>query len=145
MGDSFAKKENIKKRVKKKEDKAKKSEERKSRNNKGKSLEDMMVYVDEYGNFTSAPPDVSNRREIAPEDILLGAAPVEKEDPEWKGTVAFFSEKGYGFINAENSGEKIFVHYNDLSEPVKEKDKVRFEVERRERGLVAVNVKKIGS
>lgn len=145
MGDSFAKKENIKKRVKKKEDKAKKTEERRSRNDKGKTLEDMIVYVDEFGNFTSAPPDASSRREIDPEEILLGAAPIAKEDPEWKGTVAFFSEKGYGFITSENSRDKIFVHVNDLAEPVKEKDKVRFEVERRERGLVAINVKKIGS
>ncbi len=143
MSDSFSKKEKIKKKAKKREDKAQRLEDRKMSNDKGKSLEDMMVYVDEYGNLTTVPTDLQNRQKINPEEIRLGAAPVEKEDPEWRGTVTFFSEKGYGFITAGNSGDKIFVHRNDLAEPVQERDKVVFLVEKRERGLVAVNVRKI--
>jgi len=143
MSDSFSKKEKIKKKAKKREDKAQKLEDRRMSNDKGKSLEDMMVYVDENGNLTSVPTDMRNRKEINPEDIQLGAAPVEQEDPEWRGTVTFFSEKGYGFISTGNSGDKIFVHRNDLEEPVQERDKVVFMVEKRERGPVAVNVRKI--
>lgn len=143
MSDSFSKKEKIKKKAKKREDKAQRLEDRKERNDKGKSLEDMMVYVDEYGNLTSVPTDQQNRQEINPEEILLGAAPVSREEPEWKGTVSFFSEKGYGFINTANSGDKIFVHRNDLTEPIQERDKVVFMVEKRERGLVAINVRKV--
>ncbi len=145
MSDSFSKKEKIKKKAKKREEKAQRLEDRKQSNDKGKRLEDMMVYVDEYGNLTSVPTDQQNRQEINPEEILLGAAPVDREEPEWRGTVAFFSEKGYGFISTGNSGEKIFVHRNDLTEPVQERDRVVFMVEKRERGLVAVNVRKVKS
>ncbi len=145
MSDSFSKKEKIKKKAKKREEKAQRLEDRKQSNDKGKRLEDMMVYVDEYGNLTSVPTDQQNRQEINPEDILLGAAPVDREEPEWRGTVTFFSEKGYGFISTGNSGEKIFVHRNDLTEPIQERDRVVFLVEKRERGLVAVNVRKVKS
>ena len=145
MSDSFSKKEKIKKKAKKREEKAQRLEDRKMSNDKGKSLEDMMVYVDEYGNLTTVPVDQQNRQEVNPEDIRLGAAPVEREDPEWRGTVTFFSEKGYGFIASGNSADKIFVHRNDLEEPVRERDRVVFMVEKRERGLVAVNVRKIKS
>lgn len=143
MSDSFSKKEKIKKKAKKREDKAQKLEDRKMSNDKGKSFEDMMVYVDENGNLTTVPTDLRNRRETSLEDIRLGAAPVEREDPERKGIVTYFSEKGYGFIAMNNSTDKIFVHRNDLLEPVQERDKVTFLVEKRERGLVAVNVRKI--
>ena len=145
MSDSFAKKEKIKKKAKKREEKVQRLEDRKVRNDKGKSFEDMLMYVDEFGNLTSVPTDQQQRQEINPEEILLGAAPVEEEDPEWRGTVSFFSEKGYGFINTDRSSEKIFVHRNDLEEPVRERDKVTFMVEKRERGLVAVNVRKVKS
>lgn len=143
MSDSFSKKEKIKKKAKKREDKAQKLEDRKASNDKGKSFEDMLMYVDENGNLTSVPTDNRNRKETSLEEIRLGAAPVEREDPEWSGTVTFFSEKGYGFIATAKSGDKIFVHRNDLEEPVQERDKVTFLVEKRERGLVAVNVRKI--
>lgn len=145
MSDSFSKKEKIKKKAKRREEKAQRLEDRKTSNDKGKRLEDMMMYVDENGNLTTVPTDFQNRKEVNPEEIRLGAAPVVKEDPEWKGTVTFFSEKGYGFIATGNSADKIFVHRNDLEEPVQERDKVTFLVERRERGLVAVNVRKIKS
>ena len=52
MADSYSKKENIKKKEKKREEKRLQREERKTNNNKGKSLEDMIVYVDVLGNFT---------------------------------------------------------------------------------------------
>lgn len=46
MGDSFFKKENQKKKNKKKQDKVLKREDRKINNNKGKSLDEMIIYVD---------------------------------------------------------------------------------------------------
>ncbi|HVK98044.1 MAG TPA: cold shock domain-containing protein, partial [Flavisolibacter sp.] len=61
-----------------------------------------------------------------------------------EGTVSFFNEsKGFGFINDKQSGERIFVHINNLTERINENDKVTFEVENGARGLSAVNVKKI--
>ena len=49
--ETFSKKENEKKRKKKKQDKQEKREERKANSNKGKSLEDMMAYINEKGNL----------------------------------------------------------------------------------------------
>lgn len=143
MGESFSKKENNKKKAKKRQDKAQKMEERKVNNNKGKNLEDMMAYIDENGNLTSTPPPAGARKEINPEDILLGAAPITPEDTQRTGTVSFFNEKGYGFIRDDKTGENVFVHNNDLMEPVKERDRVTFEKVKTPRGFNAIGVKKI--
>lgn len=60
-----------------------------------------------------------------------------------EGTVKFFNEtKGFGFISPENGGEDVFVHNTGLLENIRENDKVVFEVERGQKGLMAVNVKK---
>ena len=59
-----------------------------------------------------------------------------------KGTVKFFNEeKGFGFIKDMQSQQSLFVHANNLSEPIKENDKVSFEIEMGQRGPMAVNVK----
>lgn len=143
MAQSFLKKEIAQKKAKQKKDKAEKMRERKLNNDKGKSLEDMMVYLDEFGNFTSTPPDAGARTEIALEDIQLGAAPIDAENPQRKGVVSFFNDaKGYGFIVDIKTQENIFVHSNQLTEPIKERDRVTFEKEKGPRGMVAINVKK---
>lgn len=143
MSDSFAKKEKIKKKEKKRQDKAQRIEDRKSDNDKGKSLDDMIMYVDEYGNFTTTKPDAQAKVEIDIDEIQLGAAPVHREQVLNTGVVNYFSEKGYGFIIADKTGERLFVHANELSEPVQEGDKVSFDKEKTARGLSAVNVNKI--
>ncbi len=63
MPDSFTKKENIKKKIKKKKDKVQKRNERKTNNNKGKGFESMIIYVDENGHLTSTPPPETNKQE----------------------------------------------------------------------------------
>jgi cold shock CspA family protein len=119
-------------------------QDRKSNNNKGKSLEDMMAYIDEYGNISSVPPAEHRKVEINLEDIQLGAAPIIPESIEKTGVVSFFNdEKGYGFIAEDKTRENIFVHSNQLLQPVKEKDRVTFEKERTPRGYSAIKVKKI--
>jgi len=61
-----------------------------------------------------------------------------------EGTVKFFNEsKGFGFIVPDNGDPEIFVHVSGLSNPVKEKDKVSFEIENGKKGINAVKVKKI--
>ncbi|MGQ2983027.1 hypothetical protein [Flavobacterium sp.] len=57
MPDSFHKKENNKKNATRKKQKDLKKQERKLTNNKGKGLDSMMAYVDEYGNLSSTPPE----------------------------------------------------------------------------------------
>lgn len=118
--------------------------ERKEQNKKGKSLEEMMAYIDENGNLCDAPPDPSKRKSISAEDITLGATKREEDtEIERKGVVSYFNEaKGYGFITDMKTKENVFVHVNQLSQPVKEKDIVTFETEKRAQGLNALKVKK---
>jgi cold shock CspA family protein len=144
--ETAAKKEKEKKKAKERQDKAYKKEQRKANNNKGKSLEDMMAYVDENGNLSPTPPDPTKKKVINLEDIQLGAARPdagEAREVIRKGVVTFFNEaKGYGFINDLKSQESVFVHINQLTQPIKERDKVTFETEAGPKGLNAVRVKK---
>ena len=142
--ETFNKKEREKKKQKKQKDKAERKEERKA-NNKGKSFEDMIAYVDEFGNLTSTPPDPNKRREIKVEDIQIGATKQAEIDPAEivrNGTVSFFNEsKGYGFIRDKQTNESVFVHISGLIDKINENDKVTFEVEMGQKGPNAVKVK----
>ncbi|GAB3200826.1 cold shock CspA family protein [Pontibacter aydingkolensis] len=144
--ETFSKKEKEKKRLKKRQDKEAKKEDRKANSSKGHGLDDMLAYVDDNGNITSTPPDpTKKKKEIKQEDIQIGVSKQEEPDPAdliRKGTVTFFNtSKGYGFIRDHDTQESIFVHQNGLTCPIKENDKVTFEVEKGQKGLNAVNVK----
>lgn len=143
--ESFNKKEKEKKRLKKKKDKEQKKEERKANSDKGKSLEEMYMYVDYNGNLSSTPPDPKTKKVINSEDIEIGVArktDLDMIDEIRKGTVTFFNDsKGYGFIKDSETQESIFVHVNGLQESIKENDKVSFEVEMGKKGMNAVRVK----
>ncbi|MFD1143569.1 cold-shock protein [Larkinella insperata] len=145
---TFSKKEKEKARLKKRQDKQDKKDERKTNASKGQSLEDMFAYVDENGNITSTPVDISKKKEINPEDIVIGVPKEEHSDgdaPGREGVVTFFNEaKGYGFIRETRGQDSIFVHVRGLLEPIKQNDKVVFEVEMTPKGASAVNVKRIG-
>lgn len=143
--ETFNKKEKEKKRLKQRQDKLEKMEERKANTKKGKSLEEMMAYIDENGNLSSSPPDPRKQKIYNAEDIQTGI-PKRAEEPDTvrEGTISFFNgAKGYGFIKDHKTHESIFVHINQLTEPVKENDKVSFYAEQSARGLNAVSVKKI--
>lgn len=143
MADTFNKKALQQKRAKKKQDKLERREDRKTHNNKGKSLEEMTVYLDEHGNITDVPPDKQKRKKINAQDIQLGAAPII-EEKEFTGTVSlFFTEKAYGFITEDKTQETIFVHNNNFLETIHEKDRVSFEKEKTPKGYAAINVKKL--
>lgn len=143
MADSFSKKENFKKKVQKAKEKAQKREERKTSNNKGKSLDDMIMYVDANGQLTSTPPDKNNDEDFDINNIQLGAAPIEAEETIKTGIVTFFSEKGYGFITEDNSKENVFFHSNNCLELIKKGNKVSFEKEKSPKGFVAVNIRMV--
>lgn len=144
MSESFGKKELAKKKANEKRDKEARKKERKAQSSKGKSLEDMMAYIDEYGNITDTPPGDRKPVEIALEDIQLGAAPIIPEETVKTGMISFFNDaKGYGFITEDKTRENVFVHSNQLQQPVKEKDRVSYEKERTAKGYSAINVKKI--
>lgn len=140
MADSFSKKENFKKKVQKQKEKALKREERKTSNNKGKSLDEMFMYVDANGQLTSTPPDQAEKEEINIDDIQLGAAPIEAEELRKTGIVTFLSEKGYGFITEDKTKENIFFHSNNCAEPVKKGNKVSYEKEKSPKGFSAAEI-----
>lgn len=142
--ETYSKKEKEKKRLKKRQEKQLKREERKA-NSDGGGLENMMAYVDEFGNITDTPPDeTKKKKEIKAEDIELGV-PQREHEPvtaERSGRVEFFNDsKGYGFIKEDGSGEKYFVHINSCTDQIKEGDKVSFEIEKGPKGFNAVRVK----
>ena len=144
--ETFSKKEKEKKKLKQRKDKEEKMEERKANNRKGKTLDDMMAYVDENGNISSTPPDPRKKKTFKQEDVQIGIPKQEvgeQGDVIRTGVVTFFNEaKGFGFIKDLKTQESVFIHVNQLSEPIKENDKVTFEVETGPKGLSAINVKK---
>jgi cold shock CspA family protein len=147
MGETFGKKEKQKKKLKQRQEKAEKMEERKANAKKGKSLDEMMAYLDENGNLTSTPQDPKMKKVFNQEDIQIGVPKQEDMPPEEPrtGVVTFFNEaKGFGFIRDLKTQESVFIHVNQLTEPINESDKVIFEVEMGPKGLNAVNVKKGG-
>jgi cold shock CspA family protein len=139
------KKEVQKSKEKKKKEKEKKKLERKENSRDGNNLDDMIAYVDEYGNITATPPDLSKRKEVRAEDMEISTPRrVESENVNTvrKGIVTFFNDsKGYGFIKDMTTKESIFVHVHGLVDPIKENNVVTFEVEKSHKGLNAVNVK----
>ena len=66
--ESFNKRQKEKKRLKELQDKKEKLEMRKANAVKGKSLDDMMAYLDENGNLTTTPPDPNKKADEPEED-----------------------------------------------------------------------------
>jgi cold shock CspA family protein len=142
--ETWNKKEKEKKKAKKKEEKAQKKEERRA-NAGTASFDDMIAYVDEYGNISSTPPDPTKRKKIEAENIEIGVPkqkPMEAADLNRKGVVTFFNDsKGFGFIKDADSQDSIFTHINSHIDQIKEGDKVTFLIEQGPKGLNAVEVK----
>jgi cold shock CspA family protein len=142
---TFGKKDLEKKRLKKRQEKQEKMEERKVNAKKG-GFDSMIAYVDEYGNITDTPPDPSKKKVVDASTIEVSVPKKEKEaaDAIRTGKVKFFNtEKGFGFIEQQNSREEYFVHVNGLLDSIKENDMVTFELERGNKGMNAVRVKKL--
>ena len=143
---SFNKAEKEKKKAKKKKEKLARKEERKANATGSSSLDDMMAYVDEFGNITDTPPDPTKKREkIKAENIVIGVAKQEDVyvDPIKKGRVDFYNDgKGFGFIKETGTGESFFVHINGCEYEIQEGDMVSFELEKGLKGMNAVRVKK---
>jgi cold shock CspA family protein len=145
--ETFNKKDKEQKRFRQKQEKMRKMEERKANKKKGGGLDEMMAYLDENGNLTDTPPDPRNKKIFREEDIQIGVPKQEEiADVPRTGTVSFYNgAKGFGFINDQQTNERVFFHVNDINEPLTESDKVSFFVERGPRGLNALQVEKIKS
>lgn len=141
--ETFNKKEVRNKKEKKRKEKEKKRLEKKEKDKAG-GLNDMIAYVDEYGNITATPPDPDEKKEIKAEDIEISVpkGSARDLDPIREGTVTFFDDsRGFGFIRDSETKEDVFVHINDIQEDIKEGNLVRFEVGSGPKGPVAINVK----
>lgn len=144
---TFNKIEKEKKRLKKREDKQKKKEARRAEA-KENPQGIQFAYVDFNGNLTDTPPNPSMRVKIEAESIEIGIPKREmneEEEPAAKeGKVSFFdTSKGFGFIIDSVNQEKYFVHVSGILQPIAENDKVTYELERGQKGMNAVRVKKI--
>lgn len=139
--ESFNKKEIKTKKEKKRKEKDAKKIARKE--NKGPGEE--FAYVDENGMLSSTPPDPSQKLAVDIADIQISIPRnqnIQKPDPIRKGFISLFNEsKGFGFIKDSQNNESIFVHINNTLEPVKEGNKVTFEMERGPKGFVAKQVR----
>lgn len=142
--ETFNKKDVRSKKEKKRKEKEAKKLAKKEQEKSG-ALEDMMAYVDEFGNISSTPPDPTKKKvEIKAENIEIGVPKQEKvelTDTKRKGVVTFFNDaKGFGFIKDSETQESVFVHINNVVGEIKENNMVVFEVEMGPKGPTAVNV-----
>src|SRR5690349_6893875 len=145
--DTFNKREFEKRKAQKKQEKEQKKEERKA-NNKGKSFEDMIAYVDENGNLSSTPPDQTKKKVINEADINLesrnqggNATPPYVR----QGMIKMFdASRGFGFIKDSQSQEEYFFHINSAEYEVAQGDTVKFDIEQGPKGMNAVRVTKLG-
>ena len=146
---TFSKSEKEKKRLKKREDKRKKMEARKLAKEESGSQGIPIAYVDYNGNLTDTPPDPSMKVKVKAENIEIGIPKKEEGDEEEfdpirKGKVSFYdSSKGFGFIIDTETNEKYFTHVSGIIDEIIENDKVTFELEKGQRGMNAVKVKKL--
>jgi len=104
---TFKKKETAKKKQQKKQQKQERRELNKSNNDKGKPLEEMFAYVDEFGNISDTPP--AQPYKFKEEDLHR---PADPEDEYHYGKVSYYNENGhYGFIRDNVTGETVY--FND--------------------------------
>jgi len=145
MAGTWNKRERENKKQQERKQKEERRQERKENAKKGKSLDEMMAYIDENGNISATPPDPRRKIIVNAEDIEIGVPKQREmtaEEMLRKGVVTFFNhEKGYGFIKDMQTGESIFVHINSSADELKENTRVIFEVEKGPKGLNAVNVR----
>ncbi len=142
--ETFNKRAKEQKRLKQRQDKREKMEERKLNGKNGNSLDDMIAYVDEFGNITDTPPDPKMRKMVNAEDIQISIPPGNTRDVSRTGRLQFFNEeKGFGFIIDDQTQERIFLHVNNIDFEVRLQDKLSYEIQNGERGWVAINVSKL--
>jgi len=77
---TFHKREREKQKMQNRQDKAEKMQERKANAQKGKSLNDMLAYVDENGDLSASPPDPKMKKILKPEEGKQGTPKQEESE-----------------------------------------------------------------
>lgn len=141
MAGTWNKREREQKKKNLKKQKEEKRLERKENSSKGKSLDEMLAYVDEYGNLSDTPPPKNHQAAGDIPPTVANSNALRQNDLPRTGLITFFdSKKGYGFIKDRQTQESIFAHVNASNVELKEGLAVTFEVEKGPKGLVAVNI-----
>ncbi len=140
---SFSKRQKEKLKQQKKLEKQKRKELRKSQ---GKSsMDDMIAYEDEYGQLHSSPDDIV-KDEVKLEDIEV-SVPKKVEEPKdllLTGKVSYLNiDKGYGFINQDNSRNSYYFRLDNAPENIDMDMEVSFMSEDTDRGRNAVNISQV--
>lgn len=142
MAGTWNKREREQKKKNAKKQKEEKKLERKENSLKGKGLDDMIAYVDEFGNLSDTPPDKNANRlneKIPP--TVANANDLQEEEAQRSGVITFFDDtKGYGFIKDSANGQSVFIHVNATDVELKEGLEVNFDIEKGPKGFSAVNV-----
>jgi len=127
---TYKKKETAKKKQQKRQQKQERRELNKSNNDKGKSLEEMFAYVDEFGNISATPP--ARPYEFKEEDLLRPADPAD----EYRlGKVSYYNEIGrYGFIKDDVTGETVYFNDKLAGQTLPLYQKVRYKYVRSKQG-----------
>jgi cold shock CspA family protein len=145
MSETWNKKERERNKQAKKKEKLERRQEKKLAPKGSHDLESMLAYVDENGDLSSKPADPKKKITINAEDIDITSNRPKEEDMEGQSQVGivtlFKTDKGYGFIKNLDTQDSYFFHVNSLIDPVKENNKVSFEIEKGPKGLSAVNVR----
>lgn len=137
-----------KKAVRQKKEKKRKDKEKRrleSKDQESSSFDEMIAYVDEFGNITDTPPDPDQKKEeIDLDSIEVSVAksdPNDKPDLVRKGVVSFYNDsKGFGFIRDLETDQRVFVHTSNLLEEIKENNMVQFEIGKGPKGPTAMEV-----
>jgi CRISPR-associated protein (TIGR03986 family) len=87
-------------------------------------------------------------RPVLPDPLYVGGEPLQTSERH-TGRVKWFSdEKGYGFIEVDESSQEVFVHHSDIKgegfRTLSEGDRVEFSIEEAAKGPKAVDVREIG-
>ena len=142
MAETWSKRQREQKKRNTKKAKMERRQERKESNSKGKGLNEMLAYVDEYGNLSETPPEkgINSLQRIPP--VVGNSRETDSDRGEKSGIVIFYDDsRGYGFIKNAYHRESIFVHANSSSVELEENLKVTFETQKGPKGLTAVNVR----
>ena len=143
---SFIKKQKADRKKKKQAEKLQKRLEKKDKETSG-SLNNMIAYVDEFGNIVDEPVEKKDKDDDPSPDELkaMQEAIGETHVPEGiKGIVKFFNEeKGFGFIKIKGSDQDVYVQRDGLIDQIRDNDRVTLTIVEGERGGFAVEVRKI--